>query len=155
MARRRSSAAAAALVLALGVAGALLAPAAAQPSAVPKPTPKPAAALPAAPAKAAGGAGKTFKIGCLLPLSGGKSNTGNAVKAAMEMAVKDLKDRLPGVDIQLVCQDSQCGDVPALRAAATLARSDNVGAHARAGARRGGRGALGARRCGRPGPAPA
>lgn len=89
--------------------------------------PKPAAA--AAP-KAAAPGGKTFHIGCLVPLSGGsgKANTGKAVQAAIEMAIKDYQPKLPGVKIELTCKDTQCADVASLRAAQTLARASGVDA---------------------------
>ncbi|KIY92990.1 branched-chain amino acid transport system substrate-binding protein [Monoraphidium neglectum] len=93
-----------------------------------KPAASPAAAASSAPAAAAPTAGKkTLKIGCLVPLTGGKTNTGRAVQAAIEMAIRDVAPkRLPGVDVQLVCEDTKCADVPSLRAAQRLARDKGV-----------------------------
>ena len=79
----------------------------------------------AAPDPAVPAAPTLLRLGCLLPLSGDKSNTGKAVRAAVEMAIRDYT-RLPGVNITLQCIDSKCGNVPALRGSLRLVRS-NVG----------------------------
>ena len=86
-------------------------------------------------ATAAGAAGdrakpaNVLRIGGLVPLSGGgKVNTGKAIKAAVEMAVRDVAPkRLPGVKVETYFEDTQCGDVPALNAARKLVRNNNVG----------------------------
>ena len=68
---------------------------------------------------------KVLRIGCLLPFSGSKANTGLAARIGIEMAVKDLAPgRLPGVGVDLACEDSQCVDVHAAKGAARLARAN-------------------------------
>ncbi|KAI8470694.1 MAG: hypothetical protein J3K34DRAFT_458716 [Monoraphidium minutum] len=86
-----------------------------------------AAAAAAAPAAAApGGRPCVFRIGCLVPLSGpsGRAAEGKAVQAAIQMAIRDIAPkRLPGVKVELACEDTQCSEAPALRAAAGLVQS--------------------------------
>ena len=66
---------------------------------------------------------KVFHLGIIIPLSGGKANTGRAVKAAVEMAVRDLAPtKLPGVKVELIAEDTKCGDVGALWGGRKLAR---------------------------------
>ncbi|KAI8468031.1 MAG: periplasmic binding protein-like I [Monoraphidium minutum] len=96
--------------------------------------PPPAAAAPAAPAQrtgeavaaavAPGGAPlETFKIGCMVPLTGEKATTGRSIKTAIEMAIAQAApQRLPGVEVSLTCEDTKCSDVAALYAARALAR---------------------------------
>ena len=119
-------------------------PVAATPSAAaaaPKPAAGAAPASAAASKPAAGAAPKLspgaiqpgpdriFKIGVVVPLTGNKADQGRAIKAAVEMAVRDLApSRLPGVPVEVVAADSLCGDVPSLRGAADLARVKNVDA---------------------------
>jgi hypothetical protein len=87
----------------------------------------PAAAAP--PANAAAAARPKLRLGCIVPLTGNKNNTGRAVKLAIEMAIKDYTARrLPGVDVILKCEDTRCGDTAALWGGQRLARGDHVGA---------------------------
>ncbi|KAI8470700.1 MAG: periplasmic binding protein-like I [Monoraphidium minutum] len=84
------------------------------------PAPAAAAAPPAAGALAARGGGardrsKQLRVGCLVPLSGNKANTGRAVQAAIEMAIRDqAPGLLPGTKVELACEDTKCSDAPAL-----------------------------------------
>ncbi|KIZ05358.1 hypothetical protein MNEG_2606 [Monoraphidium neglectum] len=103
------------------------------PAAVAKAVPKPAAAAASvngtpvatvAEAPAAIGSRGELRIGCIVPLTGSKANTGRAVQAAVEMAIRDVgAKKLPGVNIVLTCEDTKCTDVPALYGSQKLARS--------------------------------
>lgn len=95
----------------------------------------PTSAAPSASAASSSGTDKVFKIGGLVPLTGNKADTGRAVQAAVEMAVRDAApQRLPGYKVQTQWEDTHCEDVAALRGAAKLARS-NVGASPAGGGR--------------------
>jgi ABC-type branched-subunit amino acid transport system substrate-binding protein len=73
----------------------------------------------------------TLRIGVLVPLTGPKADTGKAVLAGVELAAKvAAPKRVPGVKVEVIPLDTQCEDVPALRAAAKLARVNNVGEEA-------------------------
>ncbi|GBF90432.1 hypothetical protein Rsub_03428 [Raphidocelis subcapitata] len=84
------------------------------------PEPRPAAGGAAA---GGGGADKAFKLGCLAPLSGEFAPVGQAIKAAIEMAIDQAAKRAPGVQITLMCEDDKCNEVAAFHAARKLARA--------------------------------
>jgi len=82
-----------------------------------------AATKPATIARAASNISAGLHLGCIIPLAGPKANTGKAVQAAIQMAIKDYAPRLAGKPVTLTCENTNCRDTSALWGGQKLARS--------------------------------
>jgi branched-chain amino acid transport system substrate-binding protein len=79
-------------------------------------------------AEAAKLAGRSVKIGCMVPLTGKGAEWGQAGKTSMEIAVKEInaKGGIEGVPIDLICYDTQTKESEGLKTVSRLVQRDNV-----------------------------
>ena len=79
-------------------------------------------------ADAANLAGRSVKIGCLVPTTGKGAEWGVAGKASMEIAVEEInaKGGVGGIPMELICYDTQTLEAEALKAASRLVERDKV-----------------------------
>jgi branched-chain amino acid transport system substrate-binding protein len=86
-----------------------------------------AAALPQR-SEAANLAGRSVKIGCLVPVTGKGAEWGAAGKASMEIAVEEInaKGGVGGIPMELICYDTQTLEAEALKSASRLVERDRV-----------------------------
>jgi branched-chain amino acid transport system substrate-binding protein len=73
-------------------------------------------------------AGRTVKIGCLVPLTGKGAEWGLGAKPSMELAVEEInaKGGIGGLPIELICYDDQTLEAEALKAMSRLVDRDKV-----------------------------
>jgi branched-chain amino acid transport system substrate-binding protein len=73
-------------------------------------------------------AGRTIKIGCLVPLTGKGAEWGLGAKPSMELAVEEInaKGGIGGLPIELICYDDQTLESEALKAMSRLVDRDKV-----------------------------
>ena len=73
-------------------------------------------------------AGRTVKIGCLVPLTGKGAEWGLGAKPSMEIAVEEInaKGGIGGLPIELICYDDQTLESEALKAMSRLVDRDKV-----------------------------
>jgi branched-chain amino acid transport system substrate-binding protein len=78
--------------------------------------------------EAANLAGRSVKIGCLVPTTGKGAEWGVAGKASMEIAVEEInaKGGVGGTPIELICYDTQTLESEALKSASRLVERDRV-----------------------------
>lgn len=86
-----------------------------------------AAALPQN-SEAANLAGRSVKIGCLVPVTGKGAEWGVAGKASMEIAVEEInaKGGVGGIPMELICYDTQTLEAEALKSVSRLVERDKV-----------------------------
>ena len=86
-----------------------------------------AAALPQK-SEAANLAGRSVKIGCLVPVTGKGAEWGVAGKASMEIAVEEInaKGGVGGIPMELICYDTQTLEAEALKSVSRLVERDKV-----------------------------
>ncbi len=79
-------------------------------------------------AEAANLAGRSVKIGCLVPVTGKGAEWGVAGKASMEIAVEEInaKGGVGGIPMELICYDTQTLEAEALKAVSRLVERDKV-----------------------------
>ena len=85
-------------------------------------------AAPPQQAEAANLAGRSVKIGCLVPVTGKGTEWGVGGKASMEIAVEEInaKGGVGGIPIELICYDTQTLEAEALKSANRLVERDRV-----------------------------
>src|SRR5947199_8278941 len=73
-------------------------------------------------------AGRSVKIGCLVPVTGKGAEWGVAGKASMEIAVEEInaKGGVGGIPMELICYDTQTLEAEALKAVSRLVERDKV-----------------------------
>src|SRR6185312_40073 len=73
-------------------------------------------------------AGRTVKIGCLVPLTGKGAEWGLGAKPSMEIAVEEInaKGGIGGLPIELICYDDQTLESEALKQMSRLVDRDKV-----------------------------
>jgi branched-chain amino acid transport system substrate-binding protein len=73
-------------------------------------------------------AGRSVKIGCLVPLTGKGAEWGLGAKPSMELAVEEInaKGGIGGLPIELICYDDQTLESEALKAMSRLVDRDKV-----------------------------
>jgi branched-chain amino acid transport system substrate-binding protein len=73
-------------------------------------------------------AGRTVKIGCLVPLTGKGAEWGLGAKPSMELAVEEInaKGGIGGLPIELICYDDQTLESEALKQMSRLVDRDKV-----------------------------
>ena len=78
--------------------------------------------------EAANLAGRSVKIGCLVPVTGKGAEWGVAGKASMEIAVEEInaKGGVGGIPMELICYDTQTLEAEALKAVSRLVERDKV-----------------------------
>ena len=78
--------------------------------------------------EAANLAGRSVKIGCLVPVTGKGAEWGVAGKASMEIAVEEInaKGGVGGIPMELICYDTQTLEAEALKSASRLVERDKV-----------------------------
>jgi branched-chain amino acid transport system substrate-binding protein len=86
------------------------------------------ASLPPSSAQAQKLAGRSVKIGCLVPLTGKGAEWGQGAKPSMEIAVEEInaKGGIGGLPIELICYDTQTAEAEALKAISRLVDRDKV-----------------------------
>jgi branched-chain amino acid transport system substrate-binding protein len=73
-------------------------------------------------------AGRSIKIGCLVPTTGKGAEWGIAGRASMEIAVEEInaKGGVKGLPLELICYDTQTLESEALKSASRLVERDRV-----------------------------